>query len=192
MRRRTGRTGAVFATSPVFPMTPSWFSARSVMSTYIRAVTGRSWWAGRCLSRGSVTGANTVSRTRQCRTRLGTLLATTFYRCAFCPNTDGALKRISEEKWAHVSCVHLIPEIYFVEDGKLETVKNVGPIPTWRFGNICCFCGSSFGVVLYVWRMHKGAVVRVQELPEALPRHLRGRGRTAAARPRNAQVPELS
>lgn len=35
------------------------------------------------------------------------------FRCLFCPKISGLTKKIETNLWAHITCVNLIPDIFF-------------------------------------------------------------------------------
>ena len=73
-------------------------------------------------------------------------------RCKFCPLKDGAMKLINGTGWVHIACVDLIPEIYFTEDGKKETIEHIKTIPLARKKALCTLCKQKRGVVISVLR----------------------------------------
>ena len=37
-------------------------------------------------------------------------------RCVFCPKITGLTKKIDTNLWAHITCVNLIPDIFFLTE----------------------------------------------------------------------------
>lgn len=60
------------------------------------------------------------------------------------------INKTSKPFWAHVTCVSLIPELKFLQNGFKESVEIIKEIPFWRFFKRCCICKEKSGVCIYV------------------------------------------
>ncbi|XP_042902159.1 PHD finger protein rhinoceros isoform X2 [Parasteatoda tepidariorum] len=68
--------------------------------------------------------------------------------CVLCPNTGGAMKCTSGEKWAHVSCALWIPEVSIGDPEKMEPIMRISQIPASRWALICTLCRERVGACI--------------------------------------------
>ncbi|CAF3905391.1 unnamed protein product [Adineta steineri] len=59
--------------------------------------------------------------------------------CRLCPTIEGAMKRTSDDGWAHVICALYIPEVSFGNNSTMEPII-LSKIPSTRFQQICSLC----------------------------------------------------
>ncbi|CCJ30989.1 unnamed protein product, partial [Pneumocystis jirovecii] len=53
--------------------------------------------------------------------------------CIFCPNTSGAFKQTSDNRWAHLLCAVWIPEVTVANSVYQEPIDNIYKIPSSRW-----------------------------------------------------------
>lgn len=88
-------------------------------------------------------------------------LVSTLYSCSICPIRDShdlnsadrsvnsdALKRTSDNNWAHVRCAIWMPEIRFGSAQYLQPVEEIHSIPQERFREVCTICGTINGACI--------------------------------------------
>ena len=51
----------------------------------------------------------------------------------FCPNTDGAFKQTTTNRWAHLLCAIWIPEVRLANPSFMEPVEGVDLVPKSRW-----------------------------------------------------------
>lgn len=51
----------------------------------------------------------------------------------FCPNTDGAFKLTTTNRWAHLLCAIWIPEVRLANPAFMEPVEGVECVPKSRW-----------------------------------------------------------
>ncbi|QSL65621.1 hypothetical protein MERGE_002934 [Pneumocystis wakefieldiae] len=65
--------------------------------------------------------------------------------CVFCPNTSGAFKQTSDNRWAHLLCAIWIPEVTVMNTVYQEPIDNIYKIPASRWKLICYICQQRMG-----------------------------------------------
>ncbi|KTW28474.1 hypothetical protein T552_01734 [Pneumocystis carinii B80] len=65
--------------------------------------------------------------------------------CIFCPNTTGAFKQTSDNRWAHLLCAIWIPEVTVMNTVYQEPIDNIHKIPASRWKLICYICQQRMG-----------------------------------------------
>ncbi|KTW32903.1 hypothetical protein PNEG_04290 [Pneumocystis murina B123] len=65
--------------------------------------------------------------------------------CIFCPNTSGAFKQTSDNRWAHLLCAIWIPEVTVMNTVYQEPIDNIHKIPASRWKLICYICQQRMG-----------------------------------------------
>ncbi|KAG5513888.1 hypothetical protein PMAC_000510 [Pneumocystis sp. 'macacae'] len=65
--------------------------------------------------------------------------------CIFCPNTSGAFKQTSDNRWAHLLCAMWIPEVTVANPVYQEPIDNIHKIPSSRWKLICYICQQKMG-----------------------------------------------
>eukprot|EP00163_Fabomonas_tropica_P005238 TRINITY_DN1471_c0_g1_i2.p1 TRINITY_DN1471_c0_g1~~TRINITY_DN1471_c0_g1_i2.p1 ORF type:complete len:925 (+),score=196.13 TRINITY_DN1471_c0_g1_i2:1730-4504(+) len=68
--------------------------------------------------------------------------------CVLCGQSDGAMKRTTCDRWAHVSCTLWLPEPCFLDRKTMEPVDKIKKIPAKNFGHPCTVCGKKEGVTM--------------------------------------------
>ena len=61
-------------------------------------------------------------------------------RCALCPRRDGAMKRTTDWRWAHLSCALFIPEVFFRGSPQGREPVDLLQVPRRRFKVGCELC----------------------------------------------------
>ncbi|KAM0886852.1 hypothetical protein ACQ4PT_029460 [Festuca glaucescens] len=67
--------------------------------------------------------------------------------CCLCPGRGGAMKRTTDEAWAHIECAVLVPEVFF-QDADGRDAIDCSLVPSRRFTKQCYLCESSRGCAL--------------------------------------------
>ncbi|XP_061355704.1 uncharacterized protein LOC133300209 [Gastrolobium bilobum] len=70
-----------------------------------------------------------------------------FVCCSLCPVKEGAMKRTTDQRWAHVVCALLVPEVFFLDSEGREGI-DCSKIPKKRWLEKCYVCGSCDGCAL--------------------------------------------
>ncbi|KAG5437492.1 hypothetical protein PCANB_000920 [Pneumocystis canis] len=65
--------------------------------------------------------------------------------CIFCPNTLGAFKQTSDNRWAHLLCALWIPEVTVANSVYQEPIDSIHKIPSSRWKLICYICQQKMG-----------------------------------------------
>lgn len=65
--------------------------------------------------------------------------------CLLCPNSGGAFKPTSSNKWAHVSCALWVPEVSFGCVTNMEPITKIKSIPASRWALVCNLCNVKQG-----------------------------------------------
>ncbi|KAJ1685473.1 hypothetical protein LUZ63_016863 [Rhynchospora breviuscula] len=65
-------------------------------------------------------------------------------RCCLCPMKGGALKPTVDDKWAHVMCSLLVPEVFFQDPEGREGI-DCSRVPQKRWQKDCFICGRNKG-----------------------------------------------
>ncbi|KAF3341935.1 Kinesin-related protein 4 [Carex littledalei] len=68
-------------------------------------------------------------------------------RCCLCPVKGGALKPTVDDKWAHVMCAFLVPEVFF-QDPEGRDGIDCSRVPRKRWQKDCFICGRNYGCAL--------------------------------------------
>jgi len=61
-------------------------------------------------------------------------------QCALCPRRDGAMKRTTDWRWAHLSCALFIPEVFFRGSPQGREPVDMLQVPRRRFKVSCELC----------------------------------------------------
>jgi len=69
--------------------------------------------------------------------------------CVFCPNTNGAFKRTSDGRWAHVVCALWIPNVSFDNHKTMEQINRINHIPKKLWNQECSICNRRSGVCIH-------------------------------------------
>ena len=69
-------------------------------------------------------------------------------QCCLCPTNGGALKRAEKGRWAHITCVWWIPEVFFRKPGVMRNVVGVDDIDPRRFDLRCFICKRKDGACI--------------------------------------------
>lgn len=67
--------------------------------------------------------------------------------CCLCPETNGAMKRTVDKKWAHIVCALFVPEVFFKDSEGREGI-DCSEVPSRRFRKKCYVCESVNGCVI--------------------------------------------
>ncbi|XP_027356795.1 protein Jade-1 [Abrus precatorius] len=67
--------------------------------------------------------------------------------CALCPVKEGAMKRTTDARWAHVVCAVLVPEVFFWDPEGRERI-DCSKVPKKRWLEKCYVCGCCDGCAL--------------------------------------------
>ncbi|KAK7313283.1 hypothetical protein VNO77_37926 [Canavalia gladiata] len=67
--------------------------------------------------------------------------------CTLCPVKEGAMKRTRDERWAHVVCAVLVPEVFFWDPEGREGI-DCSKVPKKRWLEKCYICGCFDGCAL--------------------------------------------
>ncbi|KAA8896111.1 hypothetical protein FN846DRAFT_893552 [Sphaerosporella brunnea] len=68
--------------------------------------------------------------------------------CVFCPNTDGAFKQTTTNRWAHLLCAIWIPEVRLANPAFMEPVEGVESVPKSRWKLNCYICKQRMGACI--------------------------------------------
>ncbi|KAI5801185.1 hypothetical protein EDC01DRAFT_510490 [Geopyxis carbonaria] len=68
--------------------------------------------------------------------------------CVFCPNTDGAFKQTTTNRWAHLLCAIWIPEIRLANPAFMEPVEGIESVPKSRWKLSCYICKQKMGACI--------------------------------------------
>ncbi|RKP38312.1 PHD-zinc-finger like domain-containing protein, partial [Dimargaris cristalligena] len=68
--------------------------------------------------------------------------------CLFCPYTDGAFKKTTTNKWAHLLCALWIPEVTVANPVYMEPIDNVDQVPKSRWRLHCYICKRRQGACI--------------------------------------------
>lgn len=68
--------------------------------------------------------------------------------CIFCPNTEGAFKLTSEQRWAHLLCAIWIPEVSLANVSLMEPIDGVAKVPKQRWKLNCYICNQKMGACI--------------------------------------------
>lgn len=67
--------------------------------------------------------------------------------CVLCPVKDGAMKRTTDWRFAHLSCALWIPEVFFRNPDAREPIDYL-QIPMMRWNLKCCHCKKTQGACM--------------------------------------------
>ncbi|KAH9293727.1 hypothetical protein KI387_041069 [Taxus chinensis] len=67
--------------------------------------------------------------------------------CCLCPSSKGAMKRTTQNSWAHISCALLVPEVFFKCPEGREGI-DCSMVPASRWEVICIFCNMASGACI--------------------------------------------
>ena len=73
--------------------------------------------------------------------------------CVLCPVTWGPVKPTDDGRWAHVACMHFVPETEAGDGWTQEPVINIKDVPEKRFDMDCIVCGSRAGACVQCQHM---------------------------------------
>ncbi|KAJ1926393.1 hypothetical protein IWQ60_003837 [Tieghemiomyces parasiticus] len=68
--------------------------------------------------------------------------------CLFCPYTDGAFKKTTMNKWAHLLCALWIPEVTVANPVYMEPIDHVDRVPKSRWRLTCAICKRRKGACI--------------------------------------------
>ncbi|KAJ1978761.1 hypothetical protein H4R35_001777 [Dimargaris xerosporica] len=68
--------------------------------------------------------------------------------CLFCPYADGAFKKTTTNKWAHLLCALWIPEVTVANTVYMEPIDNIDHIPKSRWRLVCSICRRRKGACI--------------------------------------------
>lgn len=68
--------------------------------------------------------------------------------CCLCPVQGGAMKRTTDERWAHLTCAMWIPETCFVDVKHMEPIDGLKSINKERWKLTCSICKVPYGVCI--------------------------------------------
>lgn len=68
--------------------------------------------------------------------------------CIFCPNTEGAFKLTTEQRWAHLLCAIWIPEVSLANASLMEPIDGVAKVPKPRWKLTCYICQQKMGACI--------------------------------------------
>ncbi|KAI9711167.1 MAG: nuA3 HAT complex component nto1 [Chrysothrix sp. TS-e1954] len=74
--------------------------------------------------------------------------------CIFCPNPDGAFKKSTEGKWAHLLCAIWIPEVTIATKSIMEPIDGVANVPKSRWRLTCYLCHQRMGACIQCGMKH--------------------------------------
>ena len=74
--------------------------------------------------------------------------------CIFCPNPDGAFKKTTEGKWAHLLCAVWIPEVTIATKSIMEPIDGVAHVPKSRWKLTCYLCHQKMGACIQCGSKH--------------------------------------
>lgn len=66
------------------------------------------------------------------------------FSCCLCPVKEGAMKRTTDERWAHIVCAVLVPEVFFSDPEGREGI-DCSKVPKKRWSERCYICDSCDG-----------------------------------------------
>ncbi|KAL1321116.1 hypothetical protein HN51_065846 [Arachis hypogaea] len=64
--------------------------------------------------------------------------------CCLCPVTEGAMKKTTDNRWAHIVCALLVPEVFFLDPEGREGI-DCSMVPKKRWLERCYVCDSCDG-----------------------------------------------
>ena len=67
--------------------------------------------------------------------------------CILCPNRDGALKRTTDGRWAHIMCALWVPGVQFLDAEGRDIIHPYG-IKHERLGLLCSICKKQHGACI--------------------------------------------
>ncbi|KAI3949836.1 hypothetical protein MKW92_024493 [Papaver armeniacum] len=67
--------------------------------------------------------------------------------CCLCPIKGGALKPTTDNRWAHITCALLVPEVFFRDPEGRQDI-DCSRVPGKRFKEVCYVCKSKNGCVI--------------------------------------------
>ncbi|KAF6175073.1 hypothetical protein GIB67_038986 [Kingdonia uniflora] len=67
--------------------------------------------------------------------------------CCLCPVKGGALKPTTDERWSHIVCALLVPEVFFKNPEGREEI-DCSQVPHKRWEEVCYICDSSSGCAI--------------------------------------------
>ncbi|KAB8349824.1 hypothetical protein FH972_023837 [Carpinus fangiana] len=68
--------------------------------------------------------------------------------CIFCPNTEGAFKLTTQQRWAHLLCAIWIPEVSLANTSLMEPIDGVEKVPKPRWKLNCYICNQKMGACI--------------------------------------------
>ncbi|KAI5057949.1 hypothetical protein GOP47_0027964 [Adiantum capillus-veneris] len=68
--------------------------------------------------------------------------------CCLCPVQGGAMKKTTDERWAHLTCAMWIPETCFVDVKSMEPIDGLQSINKERWKLTCNICKVPYGVCI--------------------------------------------
>ena len=69
--------------------------------------------------------------------------------CIFCPNSAGAFKQTTENRWAHLLCAIWIPEVSIANQTFMEPIADVSAVPRERWERLTCYiCNQKMGACI--------------------------------------------
>ncbi|KAJ3694109.1 hypothetical protein LUZ60_009589 [Juncus effusus] len=68
--------------------------------------------------------------------------------CVLCPKKGGALKPTTDNKWAHIMCAFLVPEVFFRDSEGRDRI-DCSKVPKKRWAKSCYICEKNEGCVIF-------------------------------------------